>query len=93
MNYSSGQRNFEARSEDESLDIPCTQFEEKTVRLYLDFVHNIKQGNDEIEFNQLLDLIRFLNDMGKTGYYSLMLVSKSIIDTVSIWYWHFWCLC
>ena len=43
-------------------------FDEETVRLYLDFAHNIKESNEEIEFNQLIELIKFLVDMGKTGY-------------------------
>ena len=45
---------------------PCSDFEKETVRLYLDFVHNIKQSHEEIELNQLIDLIKFLDDMGKT---------------------------
>ena len=63
-----GQRNFESRSAEESLEIDCAKFEEKTVRLYLDFVHNIKQSHEEIEYNQLMKLISFLDDMGKTGH-------------------------
>ena len=46
----------------------CTNFKEETVRLYLDLVHNIKQSHEQIEFNQLIELIKFVVDMGKTGY-------------------------
>ena len=52
---------------DKSHEIICTEFEEETIRLYLDFLHNIKQC-EKIKFNQLIELIKFLNDMGKTGH-------------------------
>jgi hypothetical protein len=47
--------------------VNCTEFEEETVRLYLDFVHNIKQSHEEIEYTQLIELVKFLIDMGKTA--------------------------
>ena len=69
-NSDKGQQNFNATSANENKPIDCTDFEEETVRLYLNFVHNIKQSHEEIKFSQLLELVRFLAEMGKTGNYS-----------------------
>ena len=76
---SSGKRNVESKSTNDCLEVDCTKFEEKTVRLYLDFVHNIKQGQQEMEFEQLIELIKFLVDMGKTGNDSEILLHVSVL--------------
>ena len=67
LNSIKGQQNFDGSSAGKEEPVNCTDFKEETVRLYLDFVHDIKQSHEKIGFNQLIELIRFLADMGKIG--------------------------
>ena len=58
----SGKQNF-----DDSKTLDFSKFNEETIRMYLDAIHNIDIPEEKLDFEQLLKLIRFIVADGKTG--------------------------
>ena len=56
------------KASDEILVVEKTElFEEETIRIYMDAVHNIGIPKEKLDFEQLLKLICFTIADGKTG--------------------------
>ena len=58
-------RNHEGKVLTDSLEFDCSDFNARTLKLYLDLMHSIKI--DKISLLDLLEFIRFLSYDGKTG--------------------------
>ena len=69
VNNISGKLNFNGKTALDSIEINCKEYDEETIRIYLDCIHNIDIPEDKLGHEQLLKLIRWLLADGKTGNY------------------------
>ena len=49
-----------------------SKFDEETIRIYMDCIHNIGIPKEKLEFEQLLKLISFMIADGKTGKFIII---------------------